>query len=327
MKAILCKEWGEPATLTYEEVPAPALAQGEVRLSVRAAGVNFADTLMIAGKYQEKPEFPFTPGLEVAGLVTELGPNVRHLQRGDRVMGFTRCGAFAEEAVLPEAQAFKIPDGMDFPTAASFPVAYGTSHMALCQRAQLKAGEFLLVNGASSGVGLTAVEIGAALGARVIASASSPEKLEIAKRYGAEFGIDYGRENIRDRVKALTSGHGADVIYDPVGGDAFDASLRSIAFSGRYLVIGFASGRIPEAPANYILIKNCSVMGVLWGNVARREPARAAASYAELLDWYAAGKLKPLVSRTLPLARAAEALTLMMARKITGKLVLVPGEG
>jgi NADPH2:quinone reductase len=327
MKAIVCTAWGEPGSLVYEDVARPVPGRGEVRIAVRAAGVNFADTLMIAGKYQEKPPFPFSAGLELAGVVAELGPDVTGLKVGDRIMGFTRWGAFAEEAALPASQAFKIPDKMDFATAASFPVAYGTSHMALVQRAHLKAGEYLLVNGASSGVGLTAVEIGAAIGARVIATASSPEKLATAKRYGAEFGIDYGRENIRDRVKEMTDGHGADVIYDPVGGDAFDASLRSIAFSGRYLVIGFASGRIPAAPANYILIKNCDVMGVLWGNVARREPEQAAASYAELLDWYAAGKLKPFVSQTFPLARAAEALDLMKARKITGKLVLTVGEG
>ena len=325
MKAIVCKGWGEPKDLVYEDAAPPGLAAGEVRVALRAAGVNFADTLMIAGKYQEKPAFPFSPGLEYAGVVAELGPEVAGLKPGDRVMGFARFGCFADEVAVPASQAFKIPDAMEFATAAAFPVAYGTSHMALVQRAKLKPGEFLLVNGASSGVGLTAVEIGAALGARVIATASSPEKLATAKRYGAEFGIDYARENIRERVKTLTDGHGADVIYDPVGGDAFDASLRSIAFSGRYLVIGFASGRIPEAPANYILIKNCDVMGVLWGNVARREPKQAAASYAELLGWYEAGKLKPFVSRSFPLARAAEALELMKARKITGKLVVTMG--
>lgn len=325
MRAILCKAWGEPSTLACEEVPSPPLKPGHVRIAVHGAGVNFADTLMIAGKYQEKPPFPFSPGLEAAGVVTEVAADAKRLKVGDRVMAVTGHGGFAEEAVVAEALAFVVPRAMDLVTAAGFAVVYGTSHLALRYRAKLQAGETLLVTGASSGVGLTAVELGKAMGASVIAMASSPEKLEVARRHGADHLIDYAKEDIRERVKAITGGKGANVIYDPVGGDAFDGALRSIAWEGRLVVIGFASGRIPQAPANYILIKNCSVIGVLWGVTVRRDPALAAESFAELFRLYEAGKLKPLVSRTLPLERAAEALSLMMARKITGKLVITTG--
>jgi len=325
MKAVLCKAWGDPGSLDFGEVPAPALKPGHIRIAVHGAGINFADTLMIAGKYQEKPDFPFSPGLEVAGVVSEAAPEVTHLKAGDRVMAYTGHGGFAEEAVVPAVQAFVVPKTMDLVTAAGFPVAYGTSHVALAYRANLRPGETLLVNGASSGVGLTAVEIGKAIGATVIATAGSPEKLEVARKAGADHGIDYSREDIRERVKAITEGRGADVIYDPVGGDVFDASLRSIAWDGRLVVIGFASGRIAQAPTNYILIKNCAVIGVLWGASVRRDPALARKSYDELFRWYEEGKLRPLVSRTIPLAEAGEALSLMMARKITGKVVLTTG--
>jgi NADPH:quinone reductase len=327
MKAVLCKAWGDPASLEFGEAAAPALKPGHVRIVVHGAGVNFADTLMIAGKYQEKPPFPFVPGLEVAGVVSEAAPDVGHLKAGDRVMAYTGHGGFAEETVVPAVQAFVVPKAMDLVTAAGFPVAYGTSHVALRYRANLKAGETLLVNGASSGVGLTAVEIGKAMGAKVIATAGSPEKLAVARKCGADHGIDYAREDIRERVKAITDGKGADVIYDPVGGDVFDASLRSIAWDGRLVVIGFASGRIAQAPTNYILIKNCAVIGVLWGASVRRDPALAKRSYDELFRWFEEGKVKPLISRRMPLARAGEALGLMMARKITGKVVLTTRDG
>ena len=325
MNAVLCKAWGDPASLIFEETAAPPLKPGHVRIAVHGAGVNFADTLMIAGKYQEKPAFPFSPGLEAAGVISEVASDVDHLKVGDRVMAFTVHGGFAEEAVVPATQAFVIPTGMDLLTAAGFPVAYGTSHIALRYRANLKAGETLLVNGASSGVGLTAVEIGKAIGARVIATAGSPEKLNVARDFGADQGIDYSKEDIRERVKAITEGKGANVIYDPVGGDVFDASLRSVAWEGRLVVIGFASGRIAQAPTNYILIKNCSVIGVLWGASVRRDPALARKSYDELFRWYKEGKIKPLISRTIPLAQAGEALALMMQRKITGKIVITTG--
>jgi NADPH2:quinone reductase len=325
MRAILCKGWGDPSTLSFEETTPPELKAGHVRVAVHAAGVNFADTLMIAGKYQDKPAFPFSPGLEAAGIVTEVAGDVAHLKVGDRIMAIASHGGFAEEAVVPAAHAFRVPERMDLVTAAGFPVAYGTSHLALAYRAKLKAGETLLVTGASSGVGLTAVEIGKAMGGVVIAMASSPDKLEVARAHGADFAVDYTKEDIRERVKSITNGKGADVIYDPVGGDVFDAALRSIAWSGRFIVIGFASGRIPQVPANYVLIKNCAVIGVLWGATVRREPGLAAESFGDLFRMYEAGKIKPLISHTIPLERASEALSLMMARKITGKLVLTTG--
>ncbi|HLI12222.1 MAG TPA: NADPH:quinone oxidoreductase family protein [Alphaproteobacteria bacterium] len=325
MRAILCKAWGEPSTLAFEAVPPPALRPGHVRIAVHAVGVNFADTLIIAGKYQEKPPLPFSPGLEAAGIVTEVASDVRGCKTGDRVMAFATWGAYAEEMVVPASAVFRIPDKMELTTAAAFPVAYGTSHLGLLHRGQLKASETLLVHGAAGGVGLTAVEIGRALGATVIATAGSPDKVKVALQHGAHYGIDYSKEDIRERVKALTGGKGADVIYDPVGGDVFDASLRCINWEGRILVVGFASGRIPQAPCNYVLVKNCAVIGVLWGATARRDPALVGRSFEALFRWYDEGKLRPLVSRTMPLDKAAEALTLMMQRKITGKLVLTTG--
>jgi NADPH2:quinone reductase len=298
---------------------------GCVRIAVHAAGVNFADTLIIAGKYQEKPPLPFTPGLECAGVVTEVAPDVTVCKPGDRVMSFHGTGGFAEQVVTPAETVFVLPKDMDMATAAGFAVAYGTSHLALRHRGQLKAGEILLVHGAGSGVGLTAVEIGKAMGATVIATAGSAEKLEVAAAHGAVFGIDYSKEDIRERVRAITGNKGADVIYDPVGGDAFDASLRAVAWEGRILVIGFASGRVPQAPCNYILVKNCSVIGVLWGATARRDPELARRSFAELFGWYEERRIHPLISSTMPIERATEGLELMLKRKITGKLVLTTG--
>ena len=325
MRAILCKAWGDPGSLVCEETAVPATAPGCVRFAVHGAGVNFADTLMIAGKYQEKPPFPFTPGLEAAGVVSEVGAGVKELKPGDRILAYMGHGGFAEEAVVAAAQAMRIPDKMDLLTAAGFPVAYGTAHLALAYRAKLKPGETLLVTGASGGVGLTAVEVGKAMGATVIATASSAEKLAVAREHGADHGIDYAREDLRERVKALTGGKGADVVFDPVGGDAFDAALRAIAWEGRILVIGFASGRISSVPANYLLIKSCAVIGVLWGATSRRNPALVRAGLGELFRMYEDGLLKPFVSRTFPLQETPAALTLMMQRKVTGKLVVTTG--
>jgi NADPH2:quinone reductase len=325
MRAVLCKAWGEPSSLVLEDIPPPAMKPGCVRIAVHAAGVNFADTLIIAGKYQEKPPLPFTPGLECAGVVTEVAPDVTSCKPGERVMSFHGTGGFAEQVVTPAETVFVLPKDMDMATAAGFAVAYGTSHLALRHRGQLKAGEILLVHGAGSGVGLTAVEIGKAMGATVIATAGSAEKLEVAAAHGAVFGIDYSKEDIRERVRAITGNKGADVIYDPVGGDAFDASLRAVAWEGRILVIGFASGRVPQAPCNYILVKNCAVIGVLWGATARRDPELARRSFAELFSWYKERRIHPLVSSTMPIERAAEGLELMLKRKITGKLVLTTG--
>ena len=325
MRAVLCKEWGGPEKLVVEETPSPAIKEGAVRIAVQAAGINFGDLLLISGQYQEKPAFPFTPGMEASGTVTEVGAGVTTLRAGDRVMALTGTGAFAEEAVVDAGRVYKIPGKMDFISAAGFPVAYGTSHGAFDWRADLKPGEWLLVFGAAGGVGLTAVEIGKAMGATVIACARGAEKLEIARQYGADHLIDYSREDIRERVKALTGGRGADVVYDPVGGDAFDAGLRSIAWGGRIIIIGFTSGRIPQVPANILLVKNVSVIGFYWGSYQARKPQMLRDSYATLLRWYEEGKLKPHVSQHFDLKDVATAMELLRQRKSTGKVVLTTG--
>src|SRR5215472_1058910 len=322
MRAVLCKAWGGPEKLSVENVPSPATRDGAVRIAVQAAGINFADLLLVSGQYQEKPAFPFTPGMEAAGTVAEVAAGVTGLKAGDRVMALTGTGAYAEEVVVDAARVLKIPDSMDFVTAASFPVTYGTSYGAFDWRAHLQAGEWLLVHGAAGGVGLTAVEIGKVMGARVIACAGGAEKLEIARQHGADHLIDYSREDIRERVKAITGGRGADVIYDPVGGDAFDASLRSIAWGGRLVIIGFASGRIPQAPANILLVKNIDVIGFYWGSHQARKPELLRDSYAKLLGWFEQGKLKPHISAQLDLSEVARAMDLLRQRRSTGKVVL-----
>ncbi|MBC7953951.1 MAG: NADPH:quinone oxidoreductase family protein [Rhodospirillaceae bacterium] len=320
MRAIVCPAFGAPLELT--DLPAPALAPGQVRIAVAAAGVNFADTLFIAGKYQEKVAPPLIPGMELAGTIMEVGDGVTGLTKGDRVMAAVTGGAFAEEAVASQTDVIRLPDQLDFVTAAGFPVAYGTSHLGLKHKAALKAGETLVVHGAAGGVGLTAVEIGVALGARVIATAGGPDKVQIALDHGAHDGIDYKTEDIRDRVKELTGGRGADVIYDPVGGAVFDASLRAIAPDGRILIIGFASGTVPQIPANILLVKNVTIIGYWWGAYRKLNPGLVRESLAECVDWWAEGKLKPHVSKTLPLADAAAALELLKSRAATGKVVL-----
>jgi NADPH2:quinone reductase len=313
VKAILCREWGSPDALRLDEVARPQLRPNEARIRVRACGVNFADTLMIAGKYQVRPEFPFTPGLEAAGQVVEVGAEVRHLEPGQRVLAVLR---FTADAVVP------IPVRMDFVTAAAFPVAYGTAHFALTHRGHLAPGETLLVLGAAGGVGLGAVEIGKALGARVIAAAGGPEKLAVAREHGADELIDYRSESIRDRVRELTGGLGADVVFDPVGGDAFDQALRAVNWEARMLVIGFAAGRIQAVPANLILVKNISVIGVVWGAQAARDPVLVSRNLAELLRWWEAGGLKPVVAKTFPLAEAGAAMHALLSRRHAGKIVL-----
>src|SRR6185312_12550891 len=324
MRAVLCKEWGSPQKLAIDDVPAPPLRDGAVRIQVHAAGVNFADLLLIAGQYQEKPAFPFVPGAEAAGVITEVGAGVSRLKSGDRVMALTGLGAFAEEAVVDASRVLPIPDSMSFPVAAGFPVAYGTSHGALEWRARLRPGEWLLVTGAAGGVGLTAVEIGKAMGARVIACAGSPEKLAIAQQHGADHLIEYSKEDIRERVKAITGGHGADVIYDPVGGDVFDAALRCIAWGGRIVIIGFAAGRVSQIPANIALVKNIDVIGFYWGSYQSHKPELVLSSFGQLFRWFEEGKLHPHVSQQLPLEQASAALELLQQRKSTGKVVLLP---
>lgn len=323
MKAVLCREWGGPESLRVEEVASPPLAPNEARIRVHACGVNFADTLMIAGKYQVKPDFPFTPGLEAAGEVIETGAEVTHLRPGQRVLAVLRFGGGdAEEIAINADAVVPIPNTMDYVTAAAFPVAYGTSHFALTHRGHLKSGENLLVLGAAGGVGLTAVEIGKQLGARVIAAAGGPEKLAVAREHGADELIDYTKESIRDRVRELTQGLGADVVYDPVGGDAFDQALRAVNWEARMLVIGFASGRIQSVPANLILVKNISVIGVVWGAQAARDPVLISRNLAELLRWWEEGRLKPVVAKTFPLAEVGAAMQALLSRRYSGKIVL-----
>jgi len=323
MKAVLCREWGAPDVLRLEETARRELRPGDVRIRVRAAGVNFADSLMVGGSYQVKPPFPFTPGLEAAGEVMEVGVAVSALRTGQRVLAVLRNGGgYAEEIVLDAASVVPIPDAMDFVIAAAFPVAYGTSHFALTHRGHLQPGETLLVLGAAGGVGLTAVEIGKAMGARVIAAAGGADKLAIAKSRGADELIDYRSESIRDRVREMTAGKGADVVYDPVGGDAFDQALRAVNWEARMLVIGFAAGRIQAVPANLILVKNISVIGVVWGAQAERDPVWISRNLAELLRWWEQGQLKPLVAKTFPLAEAGAALTALLSRRHAGKVVL-----
>jgi NADPH:quinone reductase len=327
-RSIGCARWfaghgGEPETLRLENVAPAPLGANEARVRVHACGVNFADTLMVAGKYQVKPEFPFTPGLEAAGEVVAMGAGVRHLRPGQRVLAVLRFGGgYAEEIVVNADAVVPIPDRMDFVTAAAFPVAYGTAHFALTHRGDLRPGETLLVLGAAGGVGLSAVEIGKAMGARVIAAAGDPDKLEVARKHGADELIDYRTESIRDRVRELTGGLGADVVFDPVGGDAFDQALRAVNWEARMLVIGFAGGRIQAVPANLILVKNISVIGVVWGAQAARDPVLVSRNLAELLRWWEAGQLRPVIARTFPLAEAGAAMQALLSRRYPGKIVL-----
>ena len=287
---------------------------------MHAAGVNFADTLMIKGFYQHKPPLPFTPGMEAAGEVTAVGDGVTDFKVGDRVLAPMRFGAYAEEALIDAGHAVHMPDGMDYSTGAAFPIAYGTSHLALTHRTQLKPGEILLVLGASGGVGLTAVEVGKALGATVIACASSAEKLEVARSRGADHLIDYTKEDIRERVKQLTGG--ADVVYDPVGGDASRAALRCLNFEGRLITLGFASGDIPQIAANYLLVKNISAIGYSFSSYRFEQPAVMRRTLEEICRWYGEGKLKPHISFTFPLERTKDALNALLERKSTGKVII-----
>jgi NADPH2:quinone reductase len=319
MRAVICTAFGAP--LEYGAFAMPEPGPGQVLIKVAVAGVNFADSLITAGKYQEPVTPPFVPGMELSGTIAGLGGGVTGLTVGQRVMATVTGGAFAEYAVADQTDVYVLPENLDFVTAAGFPVAYGTSHLGLV-KAGLKAGETLVVHGAAGGVGLTAVEVGRALGATVIGTAGGPEKVRVALEHGAHHGIDYKSEDIRERVKALTGGKGADVVYDPVGGDVFDASLRSIAPDGRILIIGFASGNVPQIPANILLVKNVTVIGYYWGAYRALNPALVRSSMQEALDWWAAGKLSPHVSKTLPLDQAAQAIAMLKGRSATGKVVL-----
>ena len=325
MKALLCKQFGPPESLVLEDVASPVPGAGEVVVSIKAASVNFPDVLIIQNKYQFKPPLPFSPGSELAGVVKAVGAGVTNVKPGDKVIAFTTYGAFAEEVKTEASRLLPMPEGMSFEEAASFILTYGTTDHALRDRAQLKAGETLLVLGAAGGVGVSAIEIGKALGARVIACASSPEKLEVCRQHGADETINYASEDLRERIKALTEGKGVDVIYDAVGGAYSEPAFRSIAWRGRHLVIGFAAGDIPKLPLNLALLKGASVVGVFWGDYTRREPKSFAESARQLARWYKEGRLKPHVSATFPLAKAADAMNLLASRKAKGKVVVTIG--
>lgn len=326
MKAVLCKAYGLPEQLVIEEVPSPQAGKGQVVVTVQACGINFPDVLIIQGKYQFKPEMPFSPGGEVAGVVKQVGEGVRHFKEGDKVIAFTGWGGFATEVVVDASRLIPMPDAMDFVIASAFVMTYGTAHYALTDRAKLQAGETLLVLGAAGGVGLATVELGKVMGARVIAAASSDEKLTVCQQHGADEVINYTKEDLRERIKSLTDGNGVDVVFDPVGGAYSEVALRSMAWEGRFLVIGFAAGDIPRIPLNLTLLKGCSIVGVFWGSFTARDPKRNAAHLQELVTWFTEGKLKPHISATYALSQAPEALNAMMQRKVAGKIVLLPQE-
>ena len=325
MKAVLCKAHGAPEDLVLEEVAEPVPGGGEVLVEVRAAALNFPDVLMIAGKYQSQPPFPFSPGGEVAGTVLEAGPGVTEFGPGDRVFGGVGYGGFAERVAVASRNLQPMPESMSFAEASGISTTYGTSYYAMKQRAALQPGETLLVLCAAGGVGIAAVQLGKAMGARVIAAASSERKLAVAKDSGADELIDYSDGQLKDKVKALTGGRGADVIYDPVGGALFDQCLRSINWYGRILVIGFAAGDIPKAPINLILLKSCQLVGVFYGAWSARDRAGNAANFRDILAFHAAGKIKPVVGRVHPLENYAQALNDLAQRRAIGKIVVTPG--
>ncbi len=322
MKAVVCKTFGPPDSLVVEDLPSPRPGPGEAVISMRAASLNFPDVLIIQNKYQFKPPLPFSPGSELAGVVKEVGAGVSAFKPGDKVIAFTTFGAFAEEVKTEASRLVPLPQGMDFVAGAAFLLTYGTTDHALRDRGALRAGETLLVLGAAGGVGLAAIDIGKALGARVIACASSEDKLAVCREHGADATINYASEDLRERIKALTDGKGVDVVYDAVGGPYSEPAFRSLAWRGRLLVVGFAAGEIPKLPLNLALLKGASVVGVFWGDFAKREPQPFMESVRQLGQWYREGKLKPHVSQTFPLEKAADALNLMAARQVKGKVVL-----
>jgi NADPH2:quinone reductase len=323
MKAVLCKQHGLPDTLVVEDIPSPKAGAKQVVISVKACGVNFPDALIIQNKYQFKPELPFSPGGEVAGVVKEVGEGVNHLNVGDTVIAMTGWGGFAEEVLTDASRVFPVPPMFNFKTAATFAYVFGTSYHALKDRAQLKEGETVLVLGAAGGVGLAAVQLAKVMGAKVIAAASTAEKLAVCSQYGADAVVNYSDDNWREQVKQLTDGKGVDVVYDAVGGHYAEPALRSMAWGGRYLVVGFAAGDIPKIPLNLPLLKGCAVVGVFWGEFATRQKKDNQANMMQLFGWLMQGKLKPHISAEYPLEQAAQALNDLLERKATGKVVLV----
>lgn len=322
MRAVVCHELAGPKALRIEDLPTPSPGPGEVRIRVRAAGLNFADVLMLEGKYQEKPPLPFVPGMEVAGQIEACGAGVAGFTPGERILATLPWGGFAEEAVVGASQVVRLPDDVDYTTAAGFAIAYGTAHGALTWAARLRPGETLVVHGAAGGVGLAAVECGKALGATVIATARGAARLQVAREHGADHGIDTASEDVAARIRALSRDRGADVVFDPVGGDIFRASLQSIAWEGRIVIVGFASGEVPRIPAHRLLLANAHALGFYWGSYRRHDPARVHASFEQLLRWRAEGLIRPHVSDVLPLGDARRALELLIGRERTGKIVL-----
>ena len=322
MKALVCKEFGPAKNLKVEEMNEPIPNSDEVCIKVHAAGVNFPDILMVEGKYQVKPAFPFAPGAEAAGEIISIGENITKYKIGQRVIAMTGHGAFAEIVKASEKKLIPLNDNVDFETASILPMVYGTSAHALIQRGKLKKGETLLVHGAAGGVGLAAVEIGKAMGARVIATASTDEKCQVARDHGADETINYSNGQFKEIVKSMTDGKGADVIYDPVGGDVFDQSLRCIAWEGRLLVVGFTSGRIPSAPANLALLKSCDIVGVFWGAFVERTPHINLENFEKLYKWIDEGFIKPRISMKVSLENTLDAMQAIADRKIIGKAIV-----
>ncbi len=327
MRAVICTSFGPPESLQLRDVPLPEPGPGEVRIAVQACGVNFPDTLIIEGKYQLRPDLPFSPGGEVAGLISAVGKDVSGFAEGDPVIAVNGYGGFAEEIAVEASRVMPRPDHLEAVAAAGFSMTYGTAMHALAQRADIQPGETLLVLGAGGGVGLAAVEIGKLLGARVIAAASSDEKLAAAHKQGADETINYGGESLRDRIKELTGGRGVDVVFDPVGGDHLEAAVRSAAWRGRVLVVGFAAGAIPKIPANLVLLKGCALVGVFWGAFRGREPDVDAANFRRLFAWHKEGRLRPLIGTVRPLEEASAALRALADRTAIGKIVLTTANG
>jgi NADPH:quinone reductase len=324
MKAVLCTHFGGPDDLELADIKPPQPAPGEAVVRVKAAALNFFDTLIIAGKYQHKPPFPFSPAAEFAGIVESVGAGVTDIASGDRVMGYMGWGAAREAVAIAAQQLVTLPDGLDFERAAGLTVTHGTTLYALRERAELKSGETLVVLGASGGTGLAAVELGKMLGARVIACASSDEKLEFARAHGADGTVNYATENLREALKKLGGERGVDVVYDPVGGPYAEPALRSLGWLGRYLVVGFAAGEIPKIPLNLALLKSCDIRGVSWGAWTKREPLVQRALMSDIVRWCGEGKLSAHVHAVYPLEQTAAALKAIADRKVMGKIVLRP---
>jgi len=322
MKAALCKSLDGPASLTVEEIAAPEPAQGEVRIAVKAAALNFFDTLITRGKYQSKPELPFSPAAEVAGVVEALGTGVTGLQVGDRVAAYLGWGGAREKVIAPADAVVRVPYGVPHEVAAGIAVTYGTAIHGLKDRAHLKPGETVAVLGAAGGAGLAAVELAKLMGARVIAVASSEDKLAVTRAHGADDAVNYAGADLKDGLKALTGGRGVDVVYDCVGGDSSEAALRAMAWQGRFLVVGFASGEIPKIPLNLLLLKGCDAIGVFWGEAVKRDPAGHRRNMRQVLDWVAEGRLAPRIHGTFPLDRIRDALGVIERREAVGKVVL-----